>query len=69
MPRTIQGIRDHADEFAERLENYEPGDGDECPVEEYMLERAAPGRSRSERPVIDAVIAAGANEAQMPEQP
>ncbi len=38
----------------------EPGDGDERPVEEYMLERAALGRARSERQVIDAVIAARA---------
>lgn len=58
MPRTIQEILDHADELAERFENYEPGDGDERPVEEYLLERAALGRARSERQVIDAVVAA-----------
>jgi hypothetical protein len=60
MPRTIQEILDHADELAERFENHEPGDGDERPVEEYMLERAALGRARSERQVIEAVIAARA---------
>jgi hypothetical protein len=60
MPRTIQEILDHADELAERFENYEPGDGDERPVEEYLLERAALDRARSERQVIDAVIAARA---------
>jgi hypothetical protein len=60
MPRTIQEILDHADELAERFENYEPGDGDERPVEEYLLERAALNRARSERQVIDAVIAARA---------
>ena len=60
MPRTIQEILDHADELVERFENYEPGDGDERPVEEYMLERAALGRARSERQVVDAVIAARA---------
>ncbi len=60
MPRTIQEILDHADELAERFENYEPAEGDERPVEEYMLERAALDRARSERQVIDAVIAARA---------
>lgn len=58
MPRSIQEILDHADELAARFEDYEPGDGDERPVEEYMLERAALGRARSERQVIDAVVAA-----------
>jgi hypothetical protein len=60
MPRTIQEILDHADELAGRFEDYEPSDGDERPVEEYMLERAALGRARSERQVIEAVIAARA---------
>ena len=60
MPRSIQEILDHADELAERFENYEPSDGDERPVEEYLLERAALDRARSERQVIDAVIAARA---------
>lgn len=60
MPRTIQEILDHADELAERFESYEPGAGDERPVEEYMLERAALGRARSERQVIEAVVAARA---------
>ena len=58
MPRSIQEILDHADELAERFENYEPGDGDERPVEEYLLERAALGRARSERQVLDAVVGA-----------
>lgn len=60
MPRSIQEILDHADELAERFENYEPSDGDERPVEEYMLERAALDRARTERQVIGAVIAARA---------
>ncbi len=60
MPRSIQEILDHADELAERFENYEPSAGDERPVEEYMLERAALDRARGERQVIDAVIAARA---------
>ena len=58
MPRSIQEILDHADALAERFENFEPGDGEERPVEEYLLERAALGRARSERQVLDAVLAA-----------
>ena len=60
MPRSIQEILDHADELAERFENYEPNDADERPVEEYLLERAVLNRARSEREVVDAVIAARA---------
>ena len=60
MPRSIQEILDHADELAKRFEDYEPTDSDERPVEEYLLERAALARARSERQVADAVIAARA---------
>ncbi|MEJ7799441.1 MAG: hypothetical protein WKF60_02910 [Ilumatobacter sp.] len=60
MPRSIQDILDHADQLAERLENYEPTPGDERPVEEYLLERAALARARSERQIVDAVTAARA---------
>lgn len=58
MPRPIQEILDHADELAERFENYEPEPGDERPVEEYLLERAALARARGERQIVDAVTAA-----------
>lgn len=58
MPRSIQEILDHADDLAKRFEDYDPADGDERPVEEYLLERAALARARSERQVADAVIAA-----------
>ena len=58
MPRSIQEVLDQADELARRFENYEPDANDERPVEEYMLERAALARARSERQVADAVIAA-----------
>lgn len=58
MPRSIQEILDHADELAERFERYEPVDGDERPVEEYLLERATLDRARSERQLVDAVAAA-----------
>jgi len=60
MPRSIQAILDHADELAERFENYEPSPNDERPVEEYLLERAAVARARGERQIVDAVTAARA---------
>lgn len=58
LPRSIQDILDQADEFAKRFEDYEPGDGDQVPVEEHLLRRAALTRARSEREVVDAVTAA-----------
>lgn len=60
MPRSIQEILDQADELAKRFEESEPDPSGERPVEEYMLERAALARARSERQVADAVIAARA---------
>jgi len=60
MPRSIQDILDHADELAARFEDYEPDPTDERPVEEYLLERAALARARSERQIIDAVTSARA---------
>ena len=61
MPRSIQEILDHADELAKRFEDYEPDPADERPVEEYLLERAALARARSERQIVDAVTAARSN--------
>ncbi len=58
MPRSIQDILDHADELARRFEEYEPSEDDERPVEEYLLERAALARARSERQIVEAVAAA-----------
>jgi len=58
LPRSIQDILDQAEGLAERFEDYEPGDGDQGPVEEYLLRRAAMARARSEREVVDAVTAA-----------
>ena len=60
MPRSIQEILDHADELAKRFEEYEPHPDDERPVAEYLLERAALARARSERQVVEAVTAARA---------
>ena len=58
MPRSIQEILDHADELADRFEDYDPDADDERSVEEYVLERAALARAQSERQIVDAVIAA-----------
>ena len=58
MPRSIQEILDHADELAQRFEDYAPSEGDEQPVEEYMLERAVVAQARGERQILDAVAAA-----------
>ena len=58
MPRSVQEILDHADELARRFENYEPAPGDERPLEEYLLQRAAVARARGEREIIEAVIRA-----------
>jgi len=60
MPRSLQQILDHADAIAQRFESYEPVDGDERPVEEYLLQRAAVARAQSERQVLDAVATARA---------
>jgi hypothetical protein len=58
MPRSIQEILDHADELAQRFEDYEPSTNDERPVEEYALERAVVAQARGERQILDAVTAA-----------
>lgn len=58
MPRSIQEILDHGDELAKRFEEYEPKDGDERVIEEYLLERATIARARSERQIVEAVTAA-----------
>jgi hypothetical protein len=60
MPRSIQEILDHADELAQRFEDYAPSGGDERPIDEYMLERAVVARARGERQILDAVAAARA---------
>lgn len=60
MPRSMQEILDHADELAQKLEDYEPSPDDEVDVAEYLLRRAALSRARSERQVGEAVTAARA---------
>ncbi len=58
MPKSVEEILNHAEELAQRLANYEPNPDDERPVEEYLLERAALARARSELQVVEAVTAA-----------
>ncbi len=58
MPRQIHKILDHAGELTARLEAYDPEDDDESTVEEYLLERAALARARSELTVGEAVVGA-----------
>jgi hypothetical protein len=60
MPRSIQDILDHAADLAQRFEDCEPDGADERPVEEYLLERAVLARARSEKQIVDAVVAARA---------
>lgn len=60
MPRSIQEILDHADELAQRFEDYAPSEGDERSVEVYLLQRAALARAYSERQILDAVASARA---------
>lgn len=60
MPRSIQDILDHPDERAERFEIYESAGEDGRSVDEYLLERATLDRARSERQLVEAVIAARA---------
>jgi hypothetical protein len=55
MPKTIQEILDHADELAKQFEDYEPTKNDERPVAEYLLQRAALARARTERQIVEAV--------------
>ena len=55
MPKTIQEILDHADDLAKRFEDYEPTNNDERPVAEYLLQRAALVRARTERQIVEAV--------------
>jgi hypothetical protein len=60
MPRSIQDILDHADELAKRFEDFDPEHAKEIPVEEYLLQRAVVARARSEKQLLDNVIAARA---------
>ncbi len=56
MPRTVDEILAHADELAERFENYDPQDADELDRAAVAdLRSATQERSTAERHVLDAV--------------
>ena len=56
MPRTVEEILQHADELAERFENYEPDQADELdPHAVVLLRDAVAERSQAERHLLDAV--------------
>lgn len=62
MPRPIQEILDHADELAQRFENYEPNADDERDPESLKhLRDAVLARSDAERSIRDAVAVARAD--------
>ena len=58
MPRSVEEIIAHADEYAARFENYEPRVEDEGPIEVLNLRQAAWSRSDAEREMLEAVAAA-----------
>jgi DNA-binding transcriptional MocR family regulator len=59
MPRNLQEIIDHADEYAARFEQYEPRAEDERdPAGFAALREAVAARSDAERAVRDAVLQA-----------
>jgi hypothetical protein len=63
MPRSLTEIIEHADELADRFEDYEPRDADRVPLAELIerrLRQAAVARADVERQVVAAVTAARA---------
>ena len=58
MPRSIQDILDHADQLAERFENFDPDEAVQVAVEEYLLQRAVVARARTEQQLFAAVAKA-----------
>ena len=55
MPGSIQDILDHADELAQRFEDFDPAMAAEVDVAEFTLRRAVIARARTERQVAEAV--------------
>jgi hypothetical protein len=56
MPRTVQDILDHADELANRFEDYTPNERDERDPESFKaLRDAVLSRSNAERSIKTAV--------------
>ena len=59
MPRSVEEILQHAEELAERFENYEPAAADELDAGAVALLRAAvQERSQAEKHLIEAIRAA-----------
>ena len=56
MPRTVEEILAHADELAQRFENYEPSPDDELdPAVVALLRAAVAERSAAEKHLLEAV--------------
>ncbi len=56
MPRSVEEILQHADELAERFENYEPDPAGELDVSAVaLLQAAVQARSEAERQLLAAV--------------
>lgn len=59
MPRTVEEILAHADELAERFENYDPQPGDELDASVVrQLRDAVAEQSSAERHLLEAVASA-----------
>ena len=58
MKWTREKIAKHADQLADRFEDFDPAEATEVPVTEYLLARAVRERDRSEQEVTGAVAAA-----------
>lgn len=58
MKRTREEIAKHADQLADRFEDFDPAEALGIPATEYLLARAVRERARSEREVTAAVSAA-----------
>ena len=58
MQWTLQKILDHADEFADRFEAFDPLHAEKVPVSEYLLQRAVRASVKSHAQFVEALTAA-----------
>jgi hypothetical protein len=58
MPLSIQDILDHANDLAQRFEEFDSAEAEEISVEEYLLQRAVVARAKCEQQVLEAVAKA-----------